>query len=74
VLSRFRTVVRECRTVARNTLRAAFEDAPESMDEFLRKHIGTVHTMRGKEADVVILVLGTDQTPGRRRPDRCRGP
>ena len=37
VLSPFRAVVRECGTVARNTLRAAFEDAPEGMDEFLRQ-------------------------------------
>jgi AAA domain len=69
VLSPFRAVVRECRTAARNTLRAAFEDAPEGLDEFLAKHIGTVHTMQGREADVVILVLGTDQTPGRRARD-----
>ena len=69
VLSPFRAVVRECCTVARNTLRAAFEHAPEGMDEFLDKHIGTVHKMQGKEADVVILVLGTDQTPGRRARD-----
>lgn len=69
VLSPFRAVVRECRTVARNALRAAFEHAPEGLDEFLAKHIGTVHTMQGKEADVVILVFGTDQTPGHRARD-----
>ena len=69
VLSPFRAVVRECRAVARNTLRAAFEHAPEGLDEFLAKHIGTVHTMQGKEADVVILVLGTDQTPSHRARD-----
>ena len=74
VLSPFRAVVRECGTVARNTLRTAFEDAPEGMDEFLRQHIGTVHKMQGKEADVVILVLGTDQTPGRRARDWVGAP
>ena len=74
VLSPFRAVVRECGAVARNTLRAAFEDAPEGMDEFLRQHIGTVHKMQGKEADVVILVLGTDQTPGRRARDWVGAP
>jgi superfamily I DNA and/or RNA helicase len=74
VLSPFRAVVRECRTVARDTFRAAFEHAPEGTDEFLAKHIGTVHTMQGKEADVVILVLGTDQTPGRRARDWVGAP
>ena len=74
VLSPFRAVVRECGTVARNTLRAAFEHAPEGLDEFLRNHIGTVHKMQGKEADVVILVLGTDQTPGRRARDWVGAP
>ena len=69
VLTPFRAVVRECRVVARNKLRAAFDQAPEGLDEFVNKHIGTVHTMQGKEADVVILVLGTDQTPGRRARD-----
>ncbi len=69
VLSPFRAVVRECRTAARNTLRAGFEQAPEGLDEFLAKHIGTVHTMQGKEADVVILVLGTDPSPGHRARD-----
>jgi hypothetical protein len=74
VLSPFRAVVRECGTVARHTLRTAFEDAPEGMDEFLRQHIGTVHKMQGKEADVVILVLGTDQTPSRRARDWVGAP
>ncbi|MGH3206450.1 MAG: DEAD/DEAH box helicase [Trebonia sp.] len=74
VLSPFRVVVRECRTVARNSLRAAFEHAPDGLDEFLDKHIGTVHRMQGKEADVVILVLGTDQTPGRRARDWVGAP
>jgi superfamily I DNA and/or RNA helicase len=74
VLSPFRAVVRGCKTVSRNTLRASFEQAPEGLDEFVAKHIGTVHRMQGKEADVVILVLGTDQTPGRRARDWVGAP
>ena len=69
VLSPFRAVVRGCRTAARNAFRAEFEQVPEGLDDFLAKHIGTVHTMQGKEADVVILVLGTDQTPAHRARD-----
>lgn len=36
---------------------------PRQLEDFVDKRIGTVHTTQGKEADVVILVLGTD--PGR---------
>ena len=51
VLSPFRDVVGPCRGLVRRK----FRDAPE---DFLNDHIGTVHTMQGKEADVVLFVLG----------------
>ena len=41
------------------------EDLPGAVREFLKTHVGTVHTMQGKEADVVIFVLGTDPSPGK---------
>ncbi|MGV9298824.1 DEAD/DEAH box helicase [Amycolatopsis sp. NPDC003676] len=49
VVSPFRAVVRGSRRVGREVLG----------EEFARTNVGTVHTMQGKEADVVILVLGT---------------
>jgi AAA domain len=85
VLSPFRVVVRECRRVASQTLRgdlqqleldlnlgpADGEEPPRTrrIDNFTRNHVGTVHTMQGKEANVVILVLGTDQTRARKARD-----
>ncbi|MDI2127053.1 DEAD/DEAH box helicase [Yinghuangia seranimata] len=66
VLSPFRDVVDGARQVVRD-LRWEGEP-PEGMDRlayaaqvraFVRDNIGTVHTMQGKEADVVVLVLGT---------------
>ncbi|GAB3364377.1 AAA domain-containing protein [Amycolatopsis echigonensis] len=49
VVSPFRAVVRGSRRIGRNVLG----------EEFAGTNVGTVHTMQGKESDVVILVLGT---------------
>ena len=57
VLSPFRQVAAEAAGVHREV----FADACSADDR--RKWVGTVHTMQGKEADVVILVLGGG--PGR---------
>jgi superfamily I DNA and/or RNA helicase len=85
VLSPFRAVARECRRVASQTLRDELQqlgmelelepgDGKDQLrkrriDDFTKNHIGTVHTMQGKEADVVILVLGTDQSRSKKARD-----
>jgi hypothetical protein len=64
VLSPFRQVAAEAGAVHRQVL-----GAPCSADD-RGKWIGTVHTMQGREADVVILVLGGN--PGTARRPRLR--
>jgi hypothetical protein len=54
VLSPFRQVVAR----AKNEYREVFPDTEVSREK-RNKWVGTVHKMQGKEADVVILVLGT---------------
>ncbi|WP_330182174.1 AAA domain-containing protein [Nocardia sp. NBC_01503] len=49
VISPFRDVVRGSKSVAAEAIHA----------DFARSNVGTVHTVQGQEADVVILVLGT---------------
>lgn len=61
VLSPFRDVVTECR----KRIGAALRDelVPERIRvSFTGEHIGTVHSMQGREADVVIFILGTDRS------------
>jgi AAA domain len=61
VISPFRLVA----TKSAGMYEAVFPDV--SADQS-RQWVGTVHTMQGKEADVVILILGGDPTrPGARR-------
>jgi hypothetical protein len=49
VISPFREVVRGCRGAARPVFGA----------DFARENVGTVHTVQGREAEVVVLVLGS---------------
>lgn len=71
ILSPFRDVVAGCTRTVRD-MRLG-EDTPvglapevyrKQVSAFLSNHIGTVHTMQGKESDVVILVLGTHPSQG----------
>lgn len=76
VLSPFVKVAGRCRSLISREFRAVIEgeltaagvkreDLDAAVREFLKTHVGTVHTMQGKEADVVIFVLGTDPSPGK---------
>lgn len=69
VANRCRSLIdREFTTVIKSALASAGtgrEDLDESLRNFLKTHVGTVHTMQGKEADVVIFVLGTDPSQGK---------
>jgi hypothetical protein len=67
VLSPFRDVVRDCRSQVRTSF--GRESPGVELDDFIRHHIGTVHTMQGREADVVVLVLGADKSPARKARD-----
>ncbi|HEV7934553.1 MAG TPA: AAA domain-containing protein [Actinomadura sp.] len=69
VLSPFRDVVNGCRGAVRELHWDRGRDSAEygrEVASFIGEQIGTVHTMQGKEADVVILVLGTDPKRGGR--------
>jgi len=65
VLSPFRDVVTQCWRLARREIGAR---------EWVGNHIGTVHTMQGKEADVVVLVLGTDPSRTKKARDWAARP
>lgn len=65
VLSPFRQVASE----AAKKHQSVF---PEVTDEDRKRWVGTVHTMQGKEADVVILILGWQSQPAWRTPFRHR--
>jgi superfamily I DNA and/or RNA helicase len=57
VISPFRAVIRGCRGVARSVIGPRFAG----------KNVGTVHTVQGREADVVVLVLGSAADAARAR-------
>jgi superfamily I DNA and/or RNA helicase len=73
VLSPFREVVFSCRPLVRQQLLG--DGVPENAArDFAQNRIGTVHTTQGKEADVVILVLGADGNRSKRARDWAADP
>jgi hypothetical protein len=57
VISPFRDVVRNAKAISRRQFDAYFAD----------KNVGTIHTVQGKEADVVVLILGSKPNNDRAR-------
>ncbi|WP_163507092.1 DEAD/DEAH box helicase [Fodinicola acaciae] len=57
VISPFRDAVAGSKGVARTTLRSLFD--PKTAREFTEENVGTIHTVQGQEANVVVLVLGS---------------
>jgi len=82
-LSPFREVADRCRTLVREEFAAEIaaelaaadlDSGAEDVGRFNAKHVGTVHKMQGKEADVVLFVLGTDRSPGKGARDWAAHP
>jgi AAA domain len=68
VLSPFRDVVSGCKGFVRPELRE--DGVPEpKVSDFIENHIATVHKMQGKEAKVVVFVLGTDPSRAKKARD-----
>lgn len=61
IISPFKSVVYGMRgEVMNSNLRRRKEFDESNIEKWLEKHIGTVHTFQGKEADEVIFLLGCD--------------
>jgi hypothetical protein len=82
-LSPFREVADRCRTLVREEFAAetaaelaaaGLDSGAEDVGRFIDAHVGTVHTMQGKEADVVLFVLGTDPSSGKGARDWAAHP
>jgi hypothetical protein len=68
ILSPFRDVVSGCKGFVEPELRQ--DGVPEAkVSDFIENHIATVHKMQGKEARVVVFVLGTDPSRAKKARD-----
>lgn len=57
IITPFQTVAKEMKTL----VKTFFSDI-DGIDQWVKTHIGTVHTFQGKEANEVVFVLGCDKT------------
>lgn len=57
IITPFQTVAKEMKTLVKT-----FFSKIDGIDQWVKTHIGTVHTFQGKEANEVIFVLGCDRT------------
>ena len=60
IISPFRNVAIEMRSLLLKT-RRKWASKIRNVNEWIKRSVGTVHTFQGKEADTVILLLGTDR-------------
>jgi superfamily I DNA and/or RNA helicase/uncharacterized membrane protein len=61
IISPFRDVARQARALLRNKMNLPRKISDDEKEEWLKKSIGTVHTFQGKEAQMVIIILGCDE-------------
>ncbi|MEI8631583.1 AAA domain-containing protein [Vibrio sp. PP-XX7] len=63
IISPFKAVKEQVKSAIKNssTLNQLVKRKHLNIVDFLKKHIGTVHTFQGKENETVIFVLGCDQ-------------
>lgn len=62
VITPFTKVKSELRKLVKRRLKVEIKEEAKIIDEWVDRSIGTVHTFQGKEADIVYLVTGTDES------------
>lgn len=59
IISPFKSVANEMKyLLSRNKHQFSGQHSPQAIEKWIKKSVGTVHTFQGKEAEVVVFVLG----------------